>query len=94
MPVGSDPFARRQLRVVLFEEQGGLCCWCGHKMTIAAKGSMRQDYATFEHITPKADGGTDDRSNLKLAHRKCNHARGQAMVLGKPWPPVAPEARP
>lgn len=94
MPLGIDPMARRHLRVALFEEQGGRCCWCAVPMSIAVKHAGQKRYGTFEHIVRKADGGTDDRSNLKLACRKCNHARGEAMLLNRPWPPVASEARP
>ena len=32
--------------------------------------------ATLDHIVPRAQGGTDDAGNLRLAHRWCNSVRG------------------
>lgn len=32
--------------------------------------------ATLDHIIPRAQGGTDDPANLRLAHRWCNSVRG------------------
>lgn len=32
-------------------------------------------YATFGHVIPKSDGGTDALKNLKLSHKKCNNER-------------------
>lgn len=39
------------------------------------------DYATFEHLTPVAKGGSHKRTNLRLAHRKCNEERGTTHWL-------------
>jgi 5-methylcytosine-specific restriction endonuclease McrA len=49
------------------QQQEETCCWCGHYMSMAA--------ATWEHIIPKALGGTDEFSNLALAHYRCNAKR-------------------
>lgn len=39
-----------------------------------------QDYATIEHVVPKALGGSKNRlSNLALSHRRCNNLRGQLL---------------
>jgi 5-methylcytosine-specific restriction endonuclease McrA len=32
--------------------------------------------ATFDHVTPKSLGGTNEQSNLMLAHSQCNWERG------------------
>lgn len=34
------------------------------------------DAATFDHVTPKALGGTGKQDNLMLAHKRCNSRRG------------------
>jgi len=35
---------------------------------------------SIDHITPVAEGGTDDWSNLRLTHRTCNTSRRSAAV--------------
>jgi hypothetical protein len=42
---------------------------------------------SFDHLDPVSDGGTDARSNVKLAHLGCNSRRGaggtvQLMLVG------------
>ena len=62
---------RRQLPRVWKErllEQYPRCCWCGKTLTMRT--------ATFEHRVPLAVGGTNQLSNLTLACRECNEARG------------------
>jgi 5-methylcytosine-specific restriction endonuclease McrA len=48
------------------------CALCG-------KGSRDNDPWVADHIVPRAEGGSDDISNLQPAHRSCNGRRGQAM---------------
>lgn len=43
--------------------------------------------ATFDHLIPIADGGTDVPENLRLAHWGCNSSRGtggtvQLLLVG------------
>lgn len=64
---------RKNRRLVLFEQQGGVCCWCGKLMQIGEKDAW--DFGSFEHIVPDSHGGTDAISNLLLAHKKCNMER-------------------
>lgn len=43
-----------------------------------SKGANRrrsENFATFEHLTPRSQGGTNEESNLALSHSKCNQAR-------------------
>ena len=35
--------------------------------------------ASVDHVLPRARGGTNDPANLRLAHRRCNGARGSAL---------------
>jgi 5-methylcytosine-specific restriction endonuclease McrA len=74
---------REQQKVRQFKHQNGLCCWCLEpmelKMMTPEEWKRRSDYpkfATWEHLIPKAQGGTDSRHNRVLAHRVCNNARG------------------
>lgn len=36
---------------------------------------------TFDHLIPVSDGGTDDATNLALAHAGCNSSRGAGGVV-------------
>lgn len=38
-------------------------------------GSPARDFATFEHLVRREDGGRINSENIKLAHRKCNTKR-------------------
>ncbi|MCC6168358.1 MAG: HNH endonuclease [Caldilineaceae bacterium] len=55
-----------EVREYLLEKWGRTCVYCG------ASGVPLE----VEHITPKARGGSDRVSNLALACRECNQAKG------------------
>lgn len=59
-------------------EQGRLCAYCDRKMTDDPRDHIR--FATFDHVIPTADGGTDDLGNLVLACEPCNKAKGCLTV--------------
>ena len=85
---------KRAWRQRLFEAQQGLCIWCDKPMSLTARktaeyraGQPARDFATFEHVVPRRDGGsggfkalkqpdpTADDPNVMLAHYKCNRRR-------------------
>lgn len=73
---------KRAWRQRLYDAQGGLCIWCGGKMSltnrrIAGKraGEPARNFATFEHLTRRRDGGYKQEGNIALAHQKCNRRR-------------------
>ena len=53
-----------------YERQGGACSLCG---TWRAPADMTRD-----HITPRSKGGSPDWTNIQLACRACNMAKGDA----------------
>lgn len=57
-----------QLRQRLFEEQQGYCALCGSTID-----TLRE--AQVEHLKPLNQGGTNEESNLVLAHSKCNQEK-------------------
>lgn len=47
------------------------CHYCGTRLTPMT--------ATVDHVTPLAKGGTNRLSNLVLACRRCNYAKGAML---------------
>lgn len=81
-----------------FERQRGFCHWCKKPMTLEfgkqpkANGnpSIPANFATFEHLQRRRDGGAGKPFNVVLACRRCNNGRD----AGKPLPgnpPAKPE---
>jgi 5-methylcytosine-specific restriction endonuclease McrA len=60
----------RQWRIQAIIRRDGKRCWlCGDKFGKTERG------VTIDHAIPKSRGGTNHLSNLRLAHRRCNHER-------------------
>ena len=64
------------------------CSICNSKVT-SKKYNFRDRWSpTIDHVTPVAQGGTDELANLKLAHMICNAKKGkfggneQLMLIG------------
>ncbi len=57
----------------------GWVCWlCDGPVDPAAPvGSA--GHATVDHVVPRSRGGSNDPSNLRLAHRRCNMARANHL---------------
>ena len=62
---------RITLRRKMFD-RNPLCYWCSRKMFLRPSKDKVAEMATIEHLRPKSIGGTDDESNLRLVHKKCN----------------------
>lgn len=60
----------------LVDKYGGLCCYCGHAV-VRVVGHPRQ--ATVDHLVPKAFGGGDGLSNLRLACASCNAEKADGV---------------
>ena len=68
---------RRNLKRRLLLAQRGECHYCGRPITY--------ETATFDHLRPKARGGTNAVGNLVLACEPCNRAKGD-KVRWRPRP--------
>ena len=53
------------------------CCYCGAEMSLHPCDTRA---ATIEHIVPLSRGGKDNRSNITLACKPCNQARGNGVM--------------
>ena len=67
--------AGQAMKIRLAEAQNWRCCYCGCRMD---KTERRRE-PTFEHVIPRALGGSDDESNLVIACCACNQDRGATM---------------
>lgn len=56
----------------LMKEYNGICWICN--------GKVSPKNATRDHVVPKSLGGTNHRSNIKLAHASCNSKRGNELT--------------
>lgn len=80
----------------MFNAQGGLCCYCGHEMTLPpkVKGSRKKwptdaevaelhplTEVTRDHLHPKSDGGPGLLENFAAACRLCNQEKGDLPLI-------------
>jgi len=76
---------RRSYRERLYDQQSGMCHWCGKRMSLNRKktGQPARDFATFEHLIRRVEGGSMGPDNIILAHRVCNYHREIARQAGE-----------
>ena len=60
--------------VALIQRDGLLCHWCGLQCD-PCLSSNADLFPTKDHVIRRADGGSNDLSNLVVACRKCNNTR-------------------
>lgn len=77
----SESKRKRRIRQRMYKRQKGLCWICGEKMAISVTSHGKGKYASFDHIIPKSEGGTNEQTNLRLAHQRCNNLRGTIPVV-------------
>ena len=65
-----------RIRKRMYKKQAGLCWICGETMAISKLQAGKPRYATFDHLLPRADGGSNVQANIRLAHQQCNNLRG------------------
>jgi 5-methylcytosine-specific restriction endonuclease McrA len=67
----SEPYTLREIA-----ERDGWCCHlCGGRVPDRGYAARDRD-ATIDHLIPVSAGGHDIRSNVALAHNRCNWERG------------------
>lgn len=74
-PSGRQIGISKRGRLEIYERDGRTCQLCGEPVDLTLPWTDRWS-ATLDHIVPYSLGGSDDESNLRLAHRSCNSRRG------------------
>jgi hypothetical protein len=65
------------------------CYICGDPVDKTLPGTHR-DGPTADHVIRRADGGTNGRENLRLAHLRCNASRHGGRAHRRPLPDLPP----
>lgn len=65
----------RAHREAVWARDGGICQICGRPCT-RRKGPRQ---GTIDHVVPRSRGGSSEPSNLQLACKRCNTAKGAQM---------------
>ena len=79
MSNGIGPY-KNKFREVLFKQQEGLCFHCNQPMSLTNRkrnGQPARDFATFEHLKRRQQGGKVDSTNIVLMHYKCNRKKNR-----------------
>lgn len=64
----------------LYERDSWVCHLCGSGVDRDA--DPNSDYApSLDHLVPRSQGGSDDQTNLKTAHRLCNAKRQDRALV-------------
>lgn len=68
---------KAQKRATLLERHGPDCWLCGKPLGLDLPRTHARA-ATLDHVIPRSQGGTNELTNLRLAHRTCNYRRANA----------------
>lgn len=68
---------RRKIKQKIGERDGWTCHICGQPIdqTLPPGHEMQ---GSIDHLTPRRQGGTGDRDNVRMSHHRCNHERDAA----------------
>lgn len=77
-----DQFISRADRMTIYERDCWVCQLCGEPVDRTLSGRHRMG-PTLDHVAPRSLTLWPDHSaaNLRLAHRACNSARGNRLVV-------------
>lgn len=86
----SSGAARQRKRIKRIGDRDGWICWICQGPIDPQKRNNAHYGPSIDHVIRRADGGSGDDSNLKIAHRKCNSERHTPpkKKKGKPNGPV------
>lgn len=71
---------RWRLVTRLMARDGTNCTICSEPLDRHIHDCHAPMYVTFDHIVPRSHGGLTTYKNLRLAHSRCNSARGNDPI--------------
>lgn len=74
---GGADYVNSATRLSIYERDGWTCQLCEGRVDPDAE--VFADRASLDHIVPRSRGGSDESSNLRLAHVGCNARRGDRV---------------
>lgn len=74
-----SPDADQFDHVEIFERDGWVCQLCGLPVDPTLSGRHVADGPSLDHIVPLTRGGLHRRTNVQLAHMRCNSAKGNRV---------------
>jgi 5-methylcytosine-specific restriction endonuclease McrA len=66
---------KRKRRTLVVGDRDGWVCWLCHQAVQQGLASTDSMHASLDHVVPRWLGGSNDVSNLRISHHKCNHER-------------------
>ncbi len=79
MSAGRGAATLTAVRLDRIADRDGWACWlCGGGIDPAAPSGSPAS-GTLDHVVPRSRGGSNELSNLRLAHRRCNIHRGSHL---------------
>lgn len=69
------PTKKRRKRTLFIGDRDGWVCWICHRAVEQGLHPSDPMHASLDHIIPRSQGGSNDVSNLRLCHHRCNHDR-------------------
>mgnify|MGYP000862721279 CR=1 FL=1 len=64
---------RKRLTDVIYQRDAACCHLCGRP--------VRRADASVDHVIPSSKGGASTLDNLRLAHKRCNFAKGNRVPV-------------
>lgn len=68
-------------RAAIYAANNFICAYCGKACTKSSKRGNRAG-VTLDHVLAREIGGTNAATNLVVAHRRCNSAKGTMSLKG------------
>lgn len=70
----------RSVRAAVYDRDAWTCWLCEEDVDPALVGSLSPWRPSLDHVTPRSRGGSNDPSNLRLAHQWCNSVRSDGRT--------------
>lgn len=73
----------RSLRLKIYERDNYICHLCGQATLKSWSTENMDNSPTLDHVIPRSLNGSDDETNLRVAHHRCNYLRGNKLLVSE-----------